>query len=71
MEANSAKLMYFKFHDFIFIGEFSTANLSFGCKGVMDHVDFAQLLDGYIYSDSDYIGELSMANFIFVCKVWM
>ena len=41
MEASSAKCMYFEFHDHTFIAEFSTANLSFGCKGVMDHVDFA------------------------------
>ena len=40
MEANSAKCMYFKFYDHTFIGEFSTANLSFGCKGVMYLVDF-------------------------------
>ena len=26
---------------------FSTANLSFGCKGVMDHVDFALLLAAF------------------------
>ena len=40
MEANSTKCMSFKFHDHTFIGEFSTANLSFGCKGVMYLVDF-------------------------------
>lgn len=41
MEASGAKRMYFEFHDHTFIGDFSTANLSFGCKGVMEHVDFA------------------------------
>ena len=40
MEASGAKRMYFEFHDHTFIGEFSTANLSFGCKGVMDLVEF-------------------------------
>ena len=40
MEASSAKRMYFEFHDHTFIGEFSTANVSFGCKGVMYLVDF-------------------------------
>ena len=33
MEASGAKCMYFEFHDHTFIGEFSTANISFGCKG--------------------------------------
>ena len=33
MEASSAKHMYFKFHDHTVIAEFSTANISFGCKG--------------------------------------
>ena len=40
MEASGAKRMYFEFHDPTFIGEFSTANISFDCKGVMDLVDF-------------------------------
>merc|ERR1739842_115854 len=44
MEASSAKCMYFEFHDYTFIGEFSTANVSFGCKGVMDLVDFPEVL---------------------------
>ena len=35
MEASNAKCMYFKFHDRTFIGEFSTANFSFGCIGLM------------------------------------
>ena len=39
MEASSAKRMFFEFHDHTFIGEFSTANVSFGCKGVMYLVD--------------------------------
>ena len=33
MEASSAKRKYFEFHDHTFIGEFATANVSFGCKG--------------------------------------
>ena len=33
MEASGAKRIYFEFHDPTFIGEFSTANISFGCKG--------------------------------------
>ena len=40
MEANGAKGMYFKFHDHTFIGEFSTVNVSFGCKGLMYLYDF-------------------------------
>ena len=39
MEASSAKQMYFEFHDHTFIGEFSTAIVSFDCKGVMYLVD--------------------------------
>ena len=35
MEASSAKQMYFEFHEHTFIGEFSTAIVSFDCKGVM------------------------------------
>ena len=33
MEASGAKRMYFEFHEHTFIGEFSKANVSFGCKG--------------------------------------
>ena len=40
LEASNAKRMHFEFHDHTFIGDFSTANVSFGCKGVMDLVDF-------------------------------
>ena len=40
MEASGAKRIYFEFHDHTFIGEFSTDNVSFGCKGVMYLVDF-------------------------------
>ena len=40
METSGAKRMYFEFHDHTFIGEFSTANVSFGCKGVMYLYDF-------------------------------
>merc|ERR1739842_241032 len=47
MEANSAKCIYFKFHDHTFIGEFSMANLSFGCKGVMYLVDFPEVLAAF------------------------
>ena len=41
MEANSAKCMYFKFHDHTFISEISTANVSFGYKGLLDLHDFS------------------------------
>ena len=44
MEASGAKRMYFEFHNYTFIGELSTANVSFGCKGLMYLVDFPQVL---------------------------
>ena len=41
MEASSDKRIHFIFRYHTFIGEFSAANVSFGCKGLMYLVDFS------------------------------